>query len=172
MNQLRTLITLAITAPALAQPLVRPSLVGLTYLNANQAFIQEPWTIRVPGTTPCPFIAVPPYLTTPHGREFVSAPAGANLADPWPCSWTLSVIGDTAYPLTIKTTNQNLAIAWARNGTVYDTHTNITLNPCDVTLDNTINVFDFMTFLNNPYDYNGDGTVNVFDFNDFLNTCN
>lgn len=173
MNQLRTLSSLItlVGTTALAQPTVRPTLTGLSFMNANQAFIQEPWTTRVPGTTTPPFVAVPPFLTQ-HARELIEAPAGANLSDPWPCSWTLTIIGDPTQPMTAKLSPGPLAITWARYSATYDLHPSITLNPCDIDLSGTTNVLDFMTFLNTPsYDWNGDGVFNVFDFNDFLNTC-
>lgn len=163
-----------ICSAASAQPAVRTFAGGLAFFRCDQGSVQEPVSIRIPGTVPCPF-----HVVGPHGnvvvREIQLPGPG-----PVPCFWFISADVTPGRPTVFVGTPTGMACSIAR---AFDhasgltaTRLDFSVNSCDYDVDGSVTVMDFMSFLNDwaatgGFDWTGDGFLNNLDIGSFLGLC-
>lgn len=161
----------------LLQPLIRFCASALAVLHADHATFTEYPVLRALGTVTCPY----DLITGSFGCSGTHPPPDVTateyfitLDEDVYCFWTYDVVMHCSAPATfyVKYDGSELlatgiAVAGSSNTTVYFG----AITPCDTNMDGSLNVYDFMDFLNAPYDWNGDGSVTSADYSAILTAC-
>lgn len=151
-------------------PLVFACESGVQFICTDHAAVIETPNIRTPGTVACPFMIAGSCAETDTAESI----SYINEQGPY-CSWRIDAYANSTEKINIIVPStvgiDNIEFWQASNHFVIDRSASPYLNPCDLNMDGTVNVYDFMGFLNSPYDYNQNGEIDVTDWYAISDTC-